>query len=223
MAKIKRQYCPSGGWSCTYIKSLFESFNSDRISVEVSANNRTATVHIDDDKFAIEFYMRDAVNSDWLNVYVHVGSSRSGNLFDGCKGADTHITVSIGNNFVYVAVKDNWGRRCMFYCSNIDNETYYTYTGNGSSQSIAFYNMTGRSLTRLSDGVTFSYGAMLNYAREVGKIDYSNGASLFSGSAKTDINDTDLVYCSTVTVDAIYTFEDSNYYAFGTNVLIPID
>ena len=220
MAQLVKQSCPSNGWSCAYVKSLFESFGSDRISVEISSNNQTATVHIDT-AFALEFYMMYGVISGWMEVYPHVNGTRYGRLIMGVAGSNAFITVAIGDNLVFCDVKDHYTRRCMFYCTHIGDNSYYTYDGSGSNQGAGFYNLTNRTLTRLSDNIGFNYKNMLNYIKPTGSIDICNTAYLFQGGQRTDTVDTDLAYSSTITVDTVYTVDGTNYYSLGTNLLLP--
>lgn len=133
-------------------------------------------------------------------------------------GGTVYTTLIITDKVFYLG----FDRRIdnVYYVLSIvidDNDKYYTggVLQNWSVNSVTFYDTD----TAISG---YSIGKLFNFAIAPYNILYNNLCPIFySNSYNSDIHD--LISCSTVTQGQVITFQGQNYYALGTNVLVPID
>lgn len=215
MAKVKRQVFQT--WTNASLTSFFESFNSDRVTSITTSGNDTTVMFTDN--MGLLFDLRTNPPSDWMGVYGIINGGQTGRLVQPC--AVGTITCAIGDNIVYVALTDGYPRKMLFFYTKLNDNVYYCTAGSGDNKA-SFYNLSGRTLTRVSDSSTFNYGNALNYSRTLGSVDYIDSAPLYTGTTVTKLTDTDMKSCTAVTPDTMLTFNGDNYYAVGSHLIIPM-
>jgi len=203
MAVVIKRVIP---WDNASLTSLFNSLNCPLI--EISGN----TVIIDS---IFSIYL--GYNS-WPRIYMEKdGTVITGNTVYG------NMTFIIGysDNFFYINMTDEGDTGIYLVYEKTTDFTLWT--SSNSSGSIGFQNIQSYTFTDLNSNVTYSRGAILNYATQPDYINYTSNILCYSGTTTKAITDPLFVSCSTVTLGMVITFGGQNYFSVGTNTLLRMD
>lgn len=202
-----------------YLKSLFDSIDTPLISsVTVSGNYLYLTL---DNTFTINFCR---YNANWFDpiTITYDGTTTSRVTEADVRGNGLRLTILYNNNIFYLQTQDVNNRRGLFYYEKFNGQDFYGYKGSGTSQGIAFYDISGLDLHDVATENIYTYGDVITQADALGHILYLDVSILFIGSIKAFVN-SEFISCSTITADQILTFENKNYYSLGTHIIVPID
>ena len=144
------------------------------------------------------------------------------------QGAET-IVACYSDVFLFFTVESSDTNKIVFVYEIVteDNATAHLY-GHSYSAKSGNPDIHGVTLTSSESEATYTHGKLLNYSCEnvypdyYGYIDYANDY-LVSSSVITEVVDENTLTCSIVTANKIVTFEGTNYFALGTNTIIPIE
>ena len=150
----------------------------------------------------------------WVNETAMTGTNLN---YNSCSG---HIVYD--DNFFYLTWKDGGGRRVMLMVTSTESDKYYSYLSSSGNSGMNWQPITNFTFSKVSDDSTgYTFSPMLVYHVPLGFIDYTN-QSLFLNSERINEYDVTLMACNTVNSNVIYTFMSQNYFAIGTNCLVPI-
>ena len=217
MALVKRtqMMTPTASAWKTYLDSL----NCSLITVTAASGLLTILV---DNLVQINMTIPSAV---WFNpiTITYNGSTTSeiSRLWVG-NNVGYNLTTVCSENVFYMQIRDADGRRFGFIYEICGNTKYYGYKGSGNSTGIAWYDISAITLNNTTDGTTCNHGTTLGYSANLGMIDYATNDPLFLSGTKVN-TDTNMIACTTVTGDKVYTMSGKNYYAIGAHTLIEMD
>lgn len=215
MATVKRANYAAQGYSASTLKTFFDSLNCPIITTSLASNVLTINVN------------------NIVNVVFDFSASRTKTVYNGTTKEysiintynSATITAVCNENVFYVQFNGNYGsgRRFCFLYENISNEDYWGAVGAGtdSSSGHAWYSITDITLSQTETSLTYNHGTRLNYACELGYIDYAPDVLFISGYKSID--DPNFITCSTVPTDQVITFQGQNYYSIGAHTLCLID
>lgn len=145
-------------------------------------------------------------------------------LLDATWNFPINTVVCCNDTLVYVQLNDPQSRRFALLYEKISGKILYATAGqSGNVPSVAWFPITAFTLTDNDTALIYTHKARLNYADEMGHIDYVDEVLFDSSDYRTDIEDPNFVACSTVPTDQVITFQGKNYYSIGANTLVLID
>lgn len=198
---------------------FFSGLNCEFISVSSS------TISINSGEITIEITENSGYTNgrDWSITYP--GAEEPTVLLQ--QGAET-IVACYSDTFLLFTVESSDTNKIVFVYEVVteDSATAHLY-GNSYSAKSGNPDIHGVTLTSSESGTSYTHGKLFNYSCEnvypdyYGYIDYTND-TLFISGVISEVVDENTLSCSTVTANKIVTFEGTNYFALGTNTIIPI-
>lgn len=218
MAKVKVKYFNPYNWAG--IKTYIDSMNCPLVvNTEVVGDSLVITL---EDMGTFTIYRSDGwfyLKYNFINDITRVAE---------CWAAGSSVyplLLCTSDNLFYFHLKGQWSwdipNSYVFIYDKLSDNSHLV--GSTTWRNAAYFlPVESLSLTELETVSTYAVGKPLNYAKAANHIDYCSPAILMSGDVKA-YNDPNFTSCSTVTVNNVYTFNGQNYFAIGTNTLIPID
>ena len=187
---------------CTFINSL----GLDYITV-------TGTTVVIDEHLSLSFSM----NAVYLSVDGGT-STRISRVNESCSVVITYI-----EKFFSLNVVDSNGRAYAVIYEKIGESIFWGWNGNVDQWSTyhGFYSLEEITMYNLETSEAYTHTKRLNYPCPLGVLDYSENC-IFKGGYK-DLIEPNFLACSTVTANQVITFDGTNYYSIGTNVLVEIE
>lgn len=136
-------------------------------------------------------------------------SYNSGNVARGMT-----LRAACSDQFFYFYTVDNRGNTpVIFIYENIGSTRYY------GIQNVT--TLAGLPLTSITDGLTYTHGARLNYSAGITAINFAADVLFREGVKITE--DSNFIACTTVAADNIITFEGTSYYSITGHMLVALD
>ena len=211
MAKAKKSIYPNSDQiNTTKLKAFFDSLNSALItSVTISGNY--VLVEIDG---AVTLKWNATASEAVKMIYDGTESTVSGcNSVYPPRGET--LTAVWSDDFIVIKSFDNYDTsdKITFIYEKISESGYF-----GMINSLS---LNGVTMKNTDDGLNYNHNARLNYAAEVGKIDFTTDMILQGGFKVFE--DENFFACSTITADQVVTINGKNYYSLSPNILAMLD
>lgn len=201
---------------------FFESFDCPLFNV--SSNS----IYIDNGEVMITVTEdSDYTNGrDWIISYAH------GSSYTLVQQGPAAIWLCCSDNFFWLTVESNDTNKILFLYERIlidEYDDYWKYlTGHAYTAKSGNPDIHNVTITDVEYGDEYTHGKLFNYTCEnvypdcYDYIDYSED-TLFVSNGLSNLVDPNTYTCSTVPINKIVTFSGINYFALGTNTVIPID
>lgn len=139
-----------------------------------------------------------------------------------CSAADPCIaTTCYSNRMFYFFIIDDTKRKWLIFYYELGTQKFFSFTTNTSTSS-TFINLSSLTLIDINSLQPYSIGNSFPYTTQTNTIDYIDNTFLLSGSEVVNL-DYDLKSCSSVTSNNIISFNNKNFFAPSSNILIPIE
>lgn len=200
-------------------KTFIDSFNNSFVTTSTSGN----TLYIDvNGELTINIAN---FNENFLSISCTKNGSTSSSYTiwsNGSSGRLCEITIVSNTKVFYFHVKDGDSRRQLVVYEKISNSLHVSGWVLASDMSQSFRDIKSVTLTNVDGSVTCKHAQILNYTNDVGYLDYLPKDIVLNGSTRV-AEDENFVTCTSVTIDSIITFANTNYYSVGANTLIKVD
>ena len=139
-----------------------------------------------------------------------------------CSAGDPCIaTTCCSNRMFYFFIIDDTKRKWLIFYYELGTQKFFSFTTNTSTSS-TFINLSSLTLTDINTLQPYTIGNSFPYTTQTNTIDYIDNTFLLSGSEVVNL-DYDLKSCSSVTSNNIISFNNKNFFAPSSNILIPIN
>lgn len=214
---VKKKQVATGDQMSAW-KSFIDSFNNSFVTTSTSGN----TLYIDvNGELTINIANFDA---NFLSISCTKNGSTSSGYTIWSNGSNKlcEITIVSNTRVFYFHVKDGDSRRQLVVYEKISNSLHVSGWVFAGDMAQSFRDIKSVTLTNVDGSVTCNHAQILNYANDVGYIDYLPKDIVLNGTARV-AEDENFVTCTSVTIDSIITFANTNYYSVGANTLIKVD
>lgn len=222
MAKVVRTTVNTS----TGLKQLLDSLNCPLITTSVSG--ATFYCFFDatpGDELGFEIYFAN-LSGSWH--YIHGQRLRTGTFSNNPLD---EVTVCYSDSLFYLQIQrytsastPSTNSRGAWIYDIVDGGTLFGWRGEGTgSGDAAYYDLASFNLIDIahSDN-TCNFSPTINIQANLNKLFYTDSVAVSASGLKL-YEDTKFNSCSTVVKNAVYTFNGKNYFALGTNILVPID
>lgn len=131
---------------------------------------------------------------------------------------DIIVVYSTDFFFFEIASRAGWSNQkgAAFFYEKINTESYFGIVSNTNNANLTDFILID------SNNLQFSRPLMLNYAREVGYIDFIDYDILISANGAI-FDNKGFIACSEITNNSVITFNGKNYYSLGSHSLVQLD